>query len=463
VKEKLRTIKTLLQMLNISDNNRINIDCEKYQSTRLTINRPHYKILNRVIIALSIFAVVLMFVPWTQNISGQGNVTTLKPNQRPQTIQSLISGRIEKWYVQEGQFVNKGDTILFISEIKEDYLDPNLVENTKAQMDAKAMAEESYSGKVITLDGQISSIESEKNLKTEQAYNKIKQARLKIKSDSMDLEANKTQLRIANTQYNRAIQLNKEGLKPLTDVEEKRLKQQEMEAKIITQENKLLASKNELINAKVEIGRINAEYSEKVAKARSDQYTAKSNQFDTKAQVNKLKNQYQNYKLRNEMYYIKAPQSGFVNRAVQSGLGENIKEGTPIVTIVASNYELAVETYISPVDFPLLKKGEKVRVWFDGWPTIVFSGWPNMSYGTFGGKIVAIENNISDNGKYRVLIAPDEKDKHKWPKQLSIGSGAQTLALLNDVPIWYEMWRVLNGFPPDYYKGNDKSGKEDKK
>jgi multidrug efflux pump subunit AcrA (membrane-fusion protein) len=57
-------------------------------------------------------------------------VTTLKPNQRPQSIQSVISGRIENWYVQEGDFV-KQDTILFISEIKEDYMDPNLVANTE--------------------------------------------------------------------------------------------------------------------------------------------------------------------------------------------------------------------------------------------------------------------------------------------------------------------------------------------
>jgi hypothetical protein len=50
-----------------------------------------------------------------------------------------------------------------------------------------------------------------------------------------------------------------------------------------------------------------------------------------------------------------------------------------------------------------------------------YFGWPDMSYGTFGGEIVAIENFISENGKYRVLIAPDNEDK--WPKQLSIGSG----------------------------------------
>ena len=95
--------------------------------------------------------------------------------------------------------------------------------------------------------------------------------------------------------------------------------------------------------------------------------------------------------------------------------------------------------------------GEKVRIQFDGWPAIVFSGWPNVSYGTYGGKVVAIENFISDNNKYRVLIAPDEED-HDWPEAIRIGSGAYTMALLNDVPIWFELWRNLNGFPPNYYQ-----------
>ena len=451
-------------MLNLSQYNKPETEkLNQFKTIQDLKNRPHYKILNKILIGFLVFGILILFLPWTQNISGQGAVTTLKPNQRPQTIQSLISGRIEKWYIQEGDFVKKGDTIVFISEIKEDYLDPNLVENTKAQMEAKKRSFTSYDGKINSLSNQIGAIENERKLKFQQAKNKVQQALLKIKSDSMDLEAVKTQVKIAKTQYNRAVQLNKDGLKPLTDVEEKRLKLQEVDAKIITQENKFLASKNELINAKVELNRINAEYYEKKSKAESDQFTAMSNQYDTEAQVNKLKNQYANYKIRNGMYYITAPQNGYVNRAIQSGIGENIKEGTAIVSIMPSKYDIAVETFIAPMDFPLIKKGEKVRVWFDGWPTIVFSGWPGMSYGTFGGKIVAIENYISENGKYRVLIAPDPEDK-KWPEQLSIGSGAQTLALLNNVPIWYEIWRTLNGFPPNYYQSkSEKNATKDKK
>ena len=439
-------------MLNITEN-RVEkwIDMSQFKSAKIFEDNNGYRMVKKTIWILGLLLLVFLFLPWTQNVSGAGSVTTLKPNQRPQTVQSAIAGRIEKWYVNEGDYVKKGDTILFISEIKEDYLDPNLVENTGRQVDAKVSSASSYASKVKALENQIGAIDNERGLKFKQAQNKLIQAKLKVQSDSIDLEAVKTQLKIAKTQYNRSINLNKEGLKPLTDVEEKRVKLQDTEAKIITQENKYIAAQNEVLNAKMELNRILAEYSEKVAKAQSDKQTALSSQFDTEAQVNKLKNQYQNYQIRNGMYYIVAPQNGYVNRALQSGIGETIKEGTSIVSIMPANFDIAVETYISPVDFPLIHKGEKVRVWFDGWPSIVFSGWPGASFGTFGGVIVAKENFISENGKYRVLIAPDKNDKI-WPKQLSIGAGTQTIALLNNVPIWFEIWRTLNGFPPNFYE-----------
>jgi hypothetical protein len=33
-----------------------------------------------------------------------------------------------------------------------------------------------------------------------------------------------------------------------------------------------------------------------------------------------------------------------------------------------------------------------------------------------------------------------------------MGGGANGIALLKDVPIGYELWRNINGFPPEYYK-----------
>ena len=63
-----------------------------------------------------------------------------------------------------------------------------------------------------------------------------------------------------------------------------------------------------------------------------------------------------------------------------------------------------------------------------------------------------------DNGKYRILLAPDKEDR-EWPEAIRVGSGARTIALLDDVPIWFELWRRLNGFPPNYYQPENDSTK----
>ncbi|WP_028374605.1 HlyD family secretion protein [Leeuwenhoekiella sp. MAR_2009_132] len=444
-------------MLNIS-HNKLNkaVDLSKYKSAIKVLEKEHYAYFNRFLAVFAIILVIILFLPWTQTISSAGFVTTLTPEQRPQTIQSPIPGRVEKWYVREGDFVAKGDTILFISEIKNEYFDPNLVERTDLQVRAKTNSVESYTQKVTALSNQIAALNNERILKLKQAENKRIQAGLKIKSDSIDYEAAKTNLSIAQRQYERTLSLQQEGLKAVTDVEEKRLKLQETEAKLISQENKLLATRNELLNAQIELNRLEATYIDKISKAQSDRATAQSSQYDSEAEVSKLENSRTNYEIRNDMYYIRAPQSGYINKAIIGGIGETFKEGQQLVGITPSDYDIAVETFVKPIDLPLIHLDEKVRVQFDGWPSIVFSGWPNNSLGTFGAKVVAIENYISPNGKYRILLAPDPEEQ-SWPEALRVGSGANTMALLEDVPIWYELWRKLNGFPPDYYTPATKS------
>ncbi|WP_339753883.1 biotin/lipoyl-binding protein [uncultured Winogradskyella sp.] len=439
-------------MLNISHNQlHKSVDITDSKSGKRVFHGRYYKYFNRFLGAFAIVGFIALFLPWTQNITGRGNVTTLTPDQRPQTIQSPIPGRIESWFVREGDFVAKGDTIMQISEIKSEYFDPNLVERTAQQRDAKAQSVGSYGEKVKALNRQIGALSNERGLKLEQARNKFLQSKLKVKSDSIDYEAAKTNIKIAQSKYDRTETLKQEGFKATKDVEDARLKLQETEAKLISQENKLLASRNEVINAQVEISRVSATYTDKISKAQSDKFTAQSSQFDTEAQVSKLDNQYSNYQMRNDLRFIKAPYDGYINKAIRGGVGQTFKEGEALVGMMPDQVDLAVETFVEPIDLPLLHIGEKVRVQFDGWPAIVFSGWPNVSYGTYGAKVVAIENFISENGKFRVLLAPDEEEV-KWPKDIRAGSRAFTMALLEDVPIWFELWRQLNGFPPNYYQ-----------
>ncbi|MDO1512551.1 HlyD family efflux transporter periplasmic adaptor subunit [Maribacter confluentis] len=450
-------------MLNISHkklNKKVSLD--HFKSAQKVFHYRHYKHFNRFLFAFAVIGIIVLFLPWTQTINARGYLTTLEPGQRPQTIQSPIPGRIEKWFVREGDYVSKGDTILFISEIKSEYFDPDLVERTGLQLKSKASSVTSYEDKVKALDNQVAALYNERKLKLEQAKNKLLQARLKAQSDSIEFEAAKTNIKIAERQYERTEQLQSEGLKAVTDVEEKRLKLQETQAKLISQQNKLLAAKNEILNAEVEINRVQASYTDKISKAQSDKYTAMSNQFDSEAQVSKLENDFTNYQMRNDLRYIRAPQNGYINQVIKAGIGEAFKEGAPLVGIMPADYDMAVETFVNPIDLPLIHLGEKVRIQFDGWPAIVFSGWPNASYGTYAGEVVAIETFINPNGKYRVLLSPDKSDQ-PWPDALRVGSGANTIALLEDVPIWYELWRQLNGFPPNYYQPNGAQDKPVKK
>jgi multidrug resistance efflux pump len=294
-----------------------------------------------------------------------------------------------------------------------------------------------------------------------QALNYVRQSKLKVNSDSMELEAAKVNFHVASEQFGRLEKLYKDGLKSLTDLESRKLKLQETQAKLIACENKLLQSKNELINAEIERVSIDNQFMEKLSKAESDKFSALSGMYDAEQSVIKIQNQYSNYSFRRGLYFLTAPQDGYITKALKTGLGEIIKEGEELVSIMPSNYELAVEMYVMPVDLPLIHKEAAVRFRFDGWPGIVFSGWPQVSYGTFGGKVVAIDNFISENGKYRVLVSPDPECP-KWPDGLRVGSGALCMALLKDVPVWYEIWRNINGFPPDYYDDINNNVKKEK-
>ena len=442
-------------MLNITNNPlHDKVDLTTFKSGQKIFNRSHYIVLNRFLSVFGLILLIMLFLPWTQNITGKGLVTSLTPDQRPQTIQSQIPGRIEQWHVREGDFVERGDTILRISEVKSEYFDTKLIQRTNEQVQAKSASVKAYQEKVAALERQVKALKAERKLKLKQVKNKLLQSKLRVQSDSIDLEAEKTNIVIAKRQYDRNVTLQKEGILALKDVEEKKVKYQSAQAKFISQQNKLLASKNEVLNFEVEISRIQANYDEKISKATSDKFTAQSNKLEASAQVSKLLNTESNFRVRNSLLFVTAPQSGYIFKSNKGGIGVTFKEGEDLVGIMPANLDLAVETYVRPIDLPLIHVGEKVRIQFDGWPAIVFSGWPNVSYGTYGAKVAAIERFISSNGMYRVLLAPDEED-YKWPEDIRVGSGAKTIALLEDVPIWFELWRQLNSFPPNYYQPED--------
>lgn len=397
--------------------------------------------IRRWFIGIFIAMVIFLFLPWTQNIRARGSVTTLKQEQRLQEVNSIIPGRIVKWYVKEGDFVRAGDTIVQLAEIKDDYLNPELIQRTREQLEAKGNAISSYERKAEALKAQINTLQQNLEIK-------LSQLRLKVVSDSIEANAAQNALQIAEQQYARQLIMRDSGLVSKVQLEQRNQKLQDAIAKRTSTQIKFT-------NSKIELSQIRQEYAEKIFKARGDLATAESEIAKNQGEYAKISNQLSNYNIRAGQYFITAPQEGQIIKANRSGINEIIKDGDKLVEIVPVNIQHAVEIYVRPVDLPLLSIGREVRFLFDGYPAIVFSGWPQASYGVFNGVVSAIEGSVSTNGKFRVLVV-EERGKKAWPPGLTLGTGASAIILLKDVPIWYELWRNINGFPPEYYQQGKK-------
>ena len=392
------------------------------------------KILARWLMGIGAIFLIVLFLPWQQNIRGKGKVTALSPSNRPQTIETIIAGRIQVWKVSEGQRVAKGDTIAIVSEVKEKYFDPQFLVRLRQVINSKESSLNSKDLKAQALRRQISALENGMRTKTDQAKAK--------------LEAERVRFANAKNQFERNKKIFEAGNIPLTKFQDFDYKYQGAEA--------------DFVNAEIEIERVQAEYLDKINKAESDLNNTLAEQFETQADLAKLRNEYTNMEIRSQQYFILAPQTGYVVKATQAGIGETIKEGEPVCTIMPESDDVAVEMHVKAMDVPLISLGRKVRVEFDGFPALQFSGWPSVSVGSFGGIVKVIDFVNSKPGEFRILVIPDKEDQ-VWPKQVRNGSGTQGWVMLDDVPVWYEIWRQLNGFPASLYEEPaDEQNKEKK-
>lgn len=398
------------------------------------------RVLAKFLLSVLFLFIGLLFLPWQQNIRGIGQVTALNPANRPQTVETVIAGRIQKWFVREGDLVKMGDTIASISEVKEKYFDPELLSRLRQQITAKESSLDAKREKAEALQRQINALRTTMKLKVEQSKAK--------------LEADKVKYQNAENQFQRNKKLYEAGNIPLTKFQDF--------------EYKFQGSQAEYLSTKIELDRTQAEYQDKISKAESDLSNTQAEIFDTEVDIIKSRNEFSNTEIRSGQYQILAPQDGYIVKTVKAGIGETIKEGDAICTIMPEVSDMAVEMYVRAMDVPLISKGRQVRIQFDGWPALQFSGWPSVSVGTFGGEVKVIDYVNSKPGEFRILVVPDTKDE-RWPPQLRIGSGTKGWVMLDNVPVWYELWRQLNGFPPSLYsapspatdqtKMKDKDGK----
>ena len=422
-------------MLNLSRNKiRDLVPQDRLYSLRALQSPEASRILAQWILGIVLIFLVVLFLPWQQNINGSGLVTALSPAHRPQTIPTLIAGRIQEWKIQEGQYVEKGDTIMVIGEIREKYFDPQLLSRLREQITAKEGGLSSKRDKAQSLKRQIEAIRENMKIKISQAEAKLQAEQIKFVNAESQYQRNKILFDAGNITL----------------------------SKFQDTESKYRSAQADLQNAQTEVDRVQAEYQDKLAKSESDLNNTMAEFYETEADIAKMNNEFANLKIRNNQYHILAPQNGFIVRAMKAGIGETISEGETICTIMPDVQDVAVEMYIKAMDVPLISRGRKVRVEFDGWPALQFSGWPSISVGTFGGTVKVIDYVNSRPGEFRILVVPDPTDE-PWPTQLRVGSGIKGWVMLDNVQVWYEIWRQLNGFPPSLYKAPDPDDKKQDK
>lgn len=88
-----------------------------------------------VMIGVGMAAAIMLYVPWVQTAAGEGQVVALDPDDRQQEVSAFIAGRVERWFVQDGQHVDRGDPIARIVDV-----DPNLLSRLDAER-AQVLAE----------------------------------------------------------------------------------------------------------------------------------------------------------------------------------------------------------------------------------------------------------------------------------------------------------------------------------
>ena len=256
--------------------------------------------ISRVIGLVLLVFLVCLFLPWTQNIRTSGAVTTLRQEQRAQNVNTIIPGKIVKWYIKEGDVVQQGDTLVQLTEIKDDYLDPNLIDRTTEQLTAKSESINYYEGKTQAQQSQLNALQSGLNIKMDQLQNKLRQLNYKIQSDSATLIAVRNDYNIAQKQYNRQRELYDQGLVSLTQLEQRNQSFQSSQARLVAAENNLANSKQERGIVQLELLGTQQDYSEKMSKIQSEMMTARSEIAGGQGDVAKLRNQVSNYQNRNK-------------------------------------------------------------------------------------------------------------------------------------------------------------------
>lgn len=430
------------------------------------LTRPPRLVLLFALVLMGLLGAVvvgLIAIPWRQTVIGHGQVSIFDPVDRPQTVDSQLKGRLIEVYVQEGDMVEAGQVIAKLEDRDTKFLDPHQKDRLSAQISALDLKQTAASGRIDALYSQREAIEGARVAKRASAQAKIAQTKQKLVVNQQFMKVGEQDVLTAKLQEERITQLEKAGLKSKRDLELTIQKRVEAETKLQKMKGELQLGEQEIQLARLELANIDADASEKTQKVGESLAKVRESIAETEEKIQKLSNEMGALSVRRSLQTVVAPRSGKIVNLRKLGLGQLIKEGQTIATIVPEAKTRGVELYLAGLDAPLVQAGVPVRLMFEGFPAVPFAGWDWASVGTFGGRVVSVDPvNTDENGKsgFRVWVMPDP-EQPAWPgeERLRLGSKANGWLQLQEVPLYYELWRQLNAFPAKPTKVDPKDTK----
>ncbi len=381
-----------------------------------------------------------LWAPWQQNITGSGRVAAFLPLDRQQVVKAPIAGRIVNIWVIEGSEVKKGDRLLEISDIAPEFVE-RLGEQKRA-LDEKLLT---IDAKVDSLQSQVRTLEASRDLAIEANRARVEMATEKWRAAEQKQVQVKNELALAELQLRRFENLVTDGVVSQFEVDSARLDHENTKLELTRSEAMVSASRQEMQSAEAKLGEVREKANATIDKARAELHTARGDANDVQTKLAELKVKLQ----RQSSQLVTAPRDGTVFRLLANEGGEIVKATDPLLILVPTTNDSAVELWVRGNDAPLIQEGRKVRLQFEGWPAVQFAGWPSVAVGTFGGVVSLVDPTDNGNGRFRLLITPDPDDE-PWPADRFLRQGvrAKGWVLLEEVSLGYEIWRQLNGFPP---------------
>lgn len=385
-------------------------------------------------------AAALILTPWMQNVSGEGQVSALTPIERTQTISAPVDGRVSKWHVTEGSRVKAGDPIAEIADN-----DPLVLERVETELRMVEERRLNAQNRVVSVQDRLSRLEEARTNAIAAARARIQVAADRIRQSEQSITAAQERVRFAKFNMDLRQKAFGKGLTALRDVEAARQELNTSEAMLRQAEAALSASQNEKRAAEDDLKRIEADTQASVESERANLNAARAEVSNIKAEIQRTEVKV----ARQGTQRVMAPRDGTILRLLAQPGSEMLKAGSPLAAFVPDAYKPTVELWLNGMDMPLVKPGDPVRLQFNGWPAIQFVGWPSVAVGTFGGRVQLVDATETKQGQFRILVVPDEKDD-PWPSASYLRQGVQARGwvLLKNVPLWWELWRRFNGFPP---------------